>query len=313
MAYLDELKQQAQVIRGEQKGGSPEARQQAVVARTVHLSLRLIHRYLQELAEQLNVVKPIVSASYDIEGYGSLADLSQQDYTVQVDDPKNIGAISFTCSCLHHDTRPRLLRTPDRFAFLKQRDYLWQHGLQFDSKLTVSGEGTFFLDPSVPMTLRFLPDNTNHRIRLVIKNFDRLGEDSYFIDPRKIDRQRLDGIAGVVLRKPNSLERLTGPLIADEVKARIRHALEQEQAEPLHPEETMAVIALAKQQREAEKRRVAKLHRAANTAFGNLMQTLRTALKQLRPVITATGRRCVSKLRQLAATATARLSARLLR
>lgn len=283
MDYLDDLRKQAEMLRTEQAAPSPQEQQQAAVERALQLSLRLIYGYLRELAAQLNVVKPHLSVSYDIEGWGRIADLSQGEYLLRIDDPTLIGDLSLCFACGARDARPRVVRTSDRAAFLKLRDYFWRHGLKFDSKLAVGGEGTFLLEPMVPVSLRFLPDLTTRRIRFVIKNLDVLGEESYLIDPLRLKREHLDGIAGLVLRKPNSLEKLTGPLITDDARARIRQALAEERRQQQRHEAQAAAISLAEQKAEAEGRLAARMCRAIMAAIGRLTAAGNGLYKRLRP------------------------------
>jgi hypothetical protein len=299
MGYLDDLKKQAQVLSTEQQGPGPQEQQRAAVERALQLALRLIYGYLRELAEQLNVVKPDISVSYDIEGYDRLAGLSQGDYTLWIDDPRVIGDLCLSFACRHHNARPRVMRTPDRSAFLKQRDYLWRHGLKFDSKLAANGEGTYLLEPMVPVSLRFLPDSQTRRIRFVIKNLNRLGEESYLIDPLRLNRQRLDGIAGLVLRKPNSLQKLTGPLITDDAKTRIRQALAEERKRQLRHEAKAAAISLAEQKAEAERRLPVRVRRTTLTTIRRSAAAVNAQGKRLQPHVLSAYQRGVDELKDL--------------
>lgn len=313
MGYLDDLKRQAQIICTKHQGPSPQEQQQAAVERALQLSLRLIYGYLRELAGQLNVVKPDLSVSYDIEGYGRIADLSQGEYTLRIDDPRVIGDLSLSFACGHHNPRPRVMRTPDRSAFLKQRDYLWRHGLKFDSKLAVNGEGTFLLEPMVPVSLRFLPDPKTRRIRFVTKNLDRLGEESYLIDPLRLNRQHLDGIAGLVLRKPNSLEKLIGPLITDEAKTRIRQALAEERKRQLRHEAKAAAISLAEQKAEAERRIPVRVRRATLMTIARLAAAVNALGKRLRPHVLSAYQRGLDGLKHLVSKISAQIHTHLFR
>lgn len=310
MGYLDDLKRQAQGIRQGQQDSSPQEQQQAAVDRALQLSLRLIYGYLAELAEHLNVVEPELSVCYDIEGYGRIADLRQHDYTLQIDDLRVISDLTLSFICSHAEARPRIMRTTDRSTFLKQRDYLWRHGLTFDSKLAVGGEGTVLFEPAVPVSLRFSPDSKARRIRFVIKNLSRLGEESYLIDPLRLKRQHLDGIAGLVLRQPDSLEKLTGPLITDDAKTRIRQALAEERKRQLRYDVIAAAISRAEQKAEAENRISARTRRATLVALRRLVTALR---KRLTPYVCSAYRRVLDELKQVVARISAQIHTHLLR
>lgn len=313
MGYLDDLKKQAQGIRQEQLDPSLQEHQQAAVQRALQLSLRLIYGYLAELTEHLNLVRPDITVRYDIEGYGTIADLRQGDYVLQVDDPRLIGDLALSFACAATESHARAIRTADRSAFLRQRDYLWRHGLKFDSKLAVSGEGTLLIEPVVPVTLRFVPDVKTRRIRFVIHNLDRLGEESYLIDPLRLNRQHLDGIAGLVLRKPDSLQQLTGPLITDHAKTRIRKALAEERKRQLRHEAKAAAISLAEQKAATERRLSARLRRASRTAVDDLADALVALGKWLRPYALSAHRWSLSTLRRLIAKLSAGIQSHLSR
>lgn len=307
MGYLDDLKKQARIVREEQQGSNPQEQQQTAIERVLQLSLRLIYGYLRELTEQLNVVKPDLSVSYDIEGYGRITGLCQGDYMLRIDDPQRTGEVSLAFACGHHDARPRVMRTPDRLAFLKQREYLWRHGLKFDSKLTVTGEGIFLLEPLIPVSLRFLPDLKTRRIRFLIKNLEDLGEASYLIDSHSLKREHLDGIAGLVLRKPNSLEKLIGPLITDNARLRIRQALAEERKQQVRHEAKAAAVFLAEQKAAAERRFPAKLRRAAMIAVDRLTAITNALCKRLRPPAQAVAQRALDGLKRIGSRISARI------
>lgn len=313
MGYLDDLKKQAQGIRKEQQDPPPQEHHQAAVERALQLSLRLIYGYLVELVEHLNVVKPEVSVSYEIEGYGRIADLRQDNYTLQIDDRRLIGSITLSFTCGHPEPRPRVMRAPDRSAFMKQRDYLLRHGLTFDSKLAVSGEGTLLVEPMITVSLRFSPDPKARRIRFDIKNLSCLGQESYLIDPIRLNRQHLDGIAGLVLRKPDSLEKLTGPLITDDAKMRIRQALVEERKQQLRHDAEAAAISRAERKAEAETRIPARTRRATLLALGRLAAAGNALWKRLTPCVLSACRLGFNELKQVASKITARMHTRLLR
>ena len=222
MGYLENLKQEAQTVKAEQE--HQRTSQQATQAHLDELrpSLRQIYGYLKDLVEQLNVVRPDLLLNYDIEGLGQLTGLRQDNYAVSADDANNLTSVTLTFSCGQDDGQRRTLQTADRDAFLRQRDYLWKHNLQFDYKVTATGQATFLLQPKITVRIEFLLEPEARKIRCTVRNLDRLGQDSYLIEPTAIDASGLDAIAALVLRKSRTLETLTGAGLSDQDRARIR-------------------------------------------------------------------------------------------
>jgi hypothetical protein len=275
MGFLEDLKQEAQTVKAERQ--QQETTEQALQASIAQLQPRLkqIYAYLKDLVEQLNVVKPDLRVSYEVEGLGQLTGLKQGNYAVSADDPNNLNSVTLTFSCGHSDGDRRALQTADREAFLRQRDYLWEHNLQFDYKVSATGQATFLLQPQVTVKIECVPDCAAKKIRCTVRNLDRLGKDSYLIDPDAINAAGLDAIAAVVLRKSKTLETLTGAKLSEQERARIRDALQKEQEELRRHDRIVATITAAEERQATENRPINKLRRGVSDKVSRYVKRLR--------------------------------------
>lgn len=275
MGYLEDLKQEAQTRKAEQQ--RRETGEQAQQASIVELQpkLRQIYGYLKDLTEQLNVVKPDLRVNYQVEGLGQLQGLAQGDYAVSADNPNDLKSVTLSFSCGRGDDNRRTIQTADRDAFLRQREYLWQHNLQFDYKVSATGQTTFLLKPQITVRIEFVPDPAAHKIRCTVRNLDRLGKDSYLIEPEAINSAGLDAIAAVVLRKSSSLETLTGAKLSEQDRARIREALQKEQEELRRHDRIVATITAAEERQATQNRPINKLRRGVKEKVSGYVKRLR--------------------------------------
>ena len=275
MGYLEDLKQEAQTVKAEQQ--SQETSEQATQSHAAELrpKLQQIYEYLKDLVEQLNVVNPDLRLSYHVEGLGQLTGLRQGDYAVSGDDANNLNTVTLTFSCGDGDGERRMLQTADRDAFLRQRDYLWTHNLQFDYKVSATGQATFLLQPKVTVRIEFVLEPELGKIRCTARNLDRLGKDSYLIEPGAIDASGLDAIAALVLRKSTTLETLTGAGLSDQDRARIRDALQKEREELRRHDRIVATIRAAEARKAAENRPINRLRRGVTDQVNRCVKKLR--------------------------------------
>lgn len=230
MRLIDQLKKEAAEIKAKQEKPAIEAPvRNAQMLQVVRPGMRAVYDYLSQLVEQLNIHSPEGSVSYDVEGYGALSNLKQVDYkltTENVDDLEKF-TLSFDCK----GDGPHKFQRKTKDGVQRQKEYLWSHGLRFESKLSIDGVGTFSLRPNVPVTFEFSTDSKEPAIRLQITNHDILGRTIYRYKPEMIDDEFLDELAKYVLRRPNQFNELSGNTVSDETRQRLRSQLEAIQRE----------------------------------------------------------------------------------
>jgi len=226
MSYLDKLKQQAQVVQNQQKDlKDKQAQKEDQFKQKVKPALEIIQHYLQDLAEQLNIVQPDVRICHKLSGFGEIDNLLQTNYEfillsdmdklrqknylnqTQV-DPKTIEqAFSFNFTC-KSDYPIRICRSKPREIPL-QRAYLHKHGFQFRyEEETQKGQfkrGLFLLYPHVSSKLIFQGNQKTCKIEMITVNFNRLGKQHYTINPSDVNPTFTDELAKYIVREPHRL------------------------------------------------------------------------------------------------------------
>jgi hypothetical protein len=259
VGYLDELKKQSKSLQNEQDGNGDRELAESRILQELQPVLQTILRYLEELTTVLNVVKPNVSMSYEVNGYGTLGALYQRDYSVQVDNRENIQNITFCFECADANMDEKIFTIEGRDAFLRQRDYMSNNNLQFNEKLSVDGRGTFYLEPRIYTRLLFSPDVNQGKIKLQMRNFLGLGQTDRWIDPKNITQDTLDSdLGGLILRKTTDIDKLSTAHMTEDMRQQIQASLKQrEQEAQKQLEERIA----EEQQTQEEARLVNRLRR----------------------------------------------------
>lgn len=230
MGYLDELKQKSEALRQEQEQKQSQEQQQASgLMQQLQPALDTIRAYLDEAVDVLNYVKPDVPVNYSIEGCGPLENLDQGGYAVTRDDKEGLSTIALRFECVSPDTEIRVFSVKEREPFMKQREYMWRNNLQFKEKPLMGGGGTFYLEPRIIVRLEFSADVKRRKIEFKMRNLLGVGTDTRWLDPEKINRDNLDDLMGLVLRKAKDLEKLSTGQMTEEMRKRIKEELRKQQ------------------------------------------------------------------------------------
>ena len=229
MALLDDLKSETE--RRRQQELEQEQRQAALANeyRTrLAPGMRRIFRYLSEMADHLNYLKPDVDVEFSLPGFGRVPDLRQGDYTVTADSTAQMRKIAFRFHC--QGTDPARFKIRPLSVAKDLADLLVSHGIQFysrdyrESGRAVVGE-VFEVQPNIPMRIVIEADVERTLIRLSIINFDAPGTQQASYTPEEITEDFLEDLGNYLLRKNTNLTRLFLP---DQARLEIRRRLEEE-------------------------------------------------------------------------------------
>jgi hypothetical protein len=210
MAFLDDLKKEAEAKRLKEQSET----QSKLVAVSqnfllVQTKYRDILRYLQEFANQLNVMDLGVKRSYFIEGVGVIDNFQPKDYGVSVDSIRIsqkdfVNTINFRFRC-----------TTDKDISLidMQKDYLWQNNVKYEcteykNERGLVNRAIFKVSSEIPVSVKFTADFENARINLLIKNLNGLTVNEFTYDANEIDQKFMDELAKYLLDKPNTFRSL---------------------------------------------------------------------------------------------------------
>lgn len=214
MGLLDELKQQAESLRQKQQV------KQQLTQEEIEQNLQLMHakfkdalHYWKELFDSLNVVKPVISRCYYLEGATQLENLLQCDYKAD-DRSLTVDQKDYTNSLVlrYHCVADRKVTIEKQMAPVVQRtrDYLWLHNLTFDLKETRNERGyvergIFIVTCQVPVLITIVANIENSQVKITTKNLEKLGEYTYIYDFDEFGRELQEELAKVILAKPNAL------------------------------------------------------------------------------------------------------------
>ena len=125
----------------------------------------------------------------------------------------------------------------------------------------MGGGGTIYMEPRVIVRLEFAPDVKRQKIELKMRNLLGIGTDTRWIEPEKIDRENLDDVMGLVLRKAPDLQKLSTGQMTEEMRMRIKQELQKEKKSQRLQEIQAAAEQAEQQKAAAEPKGVGKLGR----------------------------------------------------
>jgi hypothetical protein len=210
MGLLDELKQQAESVLVSQRTTEDNQNQKLQAS---HARMKAALHYWVEFVKAINIVKPVISRNYYLEGSTQLENLLQCDYDVNsrritVLHQDYIDSIELRLRCAS-DT-PITVQKESEVLVKRLREHLWQHGLKFDLReIRKEGayieRGIFTIHSDVTVRLTMTADLDHSQITLTVRNLERLGEYSYVYDVDEFGSEVLDELGKAILGKPHKL------------------------------------------------------------------------------------------------------------
>ncbi len=208
MALLDDLKNQAEVLRKRQQSGSALHDH---YFREIHERLELIYTQLTELAKSLNTIRPEVIRYYYVEPANVLEDLRQGDYVVSarrkaIDHVDYFEEVILRTRCVGTD---KLKFEKDSDALVtRMREFLWGNSLKFDLRETRSERGyvergAFIVEPEVPISITISGLADRGHLLIVTRNLETLGAVTYTYELDEVDSALMEELVKLLIGKPN--------------------------------------------------------------------------------------------------------------
>ncbi|WP_371324064.1 hypothetical protein VX159_00610 [Dechloromonas sp. ZY10] len=209
---LEQLRQQASVRQREENAA---ATSQATSATAIDRALNLVFRYLHELVQQLNILKPKINRDYQLLNQLALHGLHWQegfaDYRRQPDsEGALLERVSFTCrlggapniACERDDTNA------ERFRAL-----LFDLGLNFSSQEFRNDKRLiervrFEIRGELGVSVRWRADFARGLILIEARNLERFGAAPYELAAAAVDQALLDEFGRLLLGQPNRFREL---------------------------------------------------------------------------------------------------------
>lgn len=213
MGLLDDLKQQAVSERQKQQKKEQvmqEGRNQKL--QLAHVKLKDALHYWIEVFDALNIIKPVITRYYYLEGGTiKLENLMQRDYSVNgrrltLDNNEYIEAVVLHYNCVT-DKKLTIEKQMDPVV-RRMREQLLMNNLKFDFK-EVSNEfgyierGTFTVTCEVSVVINIVADLENAQIRISEKNLEKFGESTYIFSFDEFGKDVMEELAKIILAKPS--------------------------------------------------------------------------------------------------------------
>ncbi|WP_035059584.1 hypothetical protein [Andreprevotia chitinilytica] len=213
MGLLDELKQQAESTAANHAQEKANY-QRNVVA--VDAALRQVFAYLDELVQQLRVIKPTNAHRYHIWGVGEWTMLAFERAAVDmrkksIDSADWANTLEFAVMWKARAPFSASYGSQSEANYLK--DKLWNLGLKLEEKIVKNAEAKFqraiiHIEPHLPTRLRFEADFNTGQIQLTVRNLDGLQEDVVVLEPEQCNTTLCEELAKSLLGRPSKVAEL---------------------------------------------------------------------------------------------------------
>jgi hypothetical protein len=197
MGYLDELRRQAEAKRtAEMNSAAQRARLEEVYRSQVLPALQRLFKFLYEVSEHLNYLKPDVEVNYHVRGCGNLG-FRPVEYIIGKPDEKRHNFFLRIIYSSGQKPRVDCLTKQDAEA---EQEFLWRHNIpyEYDQRNDAKQQflrGIFELSGEVYAELAFQAELESSAIKVKVKNFQVLGRQEYMLRPEEVNEQFLDQLA----------------------------------------------------------------------------------------------------------------------
>jgi hypothetical protein len=228
MSWLSDIKQEAETQR-QSDAAVAEAPADAHLE-TVQPQLHMFKEFLTDLAEQLQVLDREIIHTYDVLGHVRLTELRQGGYHVESDgDGHLIRKITLRYECVGTSTMQFWVENRDECNTVKEQ--LDAHSMVFRFKDDANWRYIFTLQPLVKVVFTFEPHPTESGIRLVAKNFERLGVTSYSFAADNVNDALLNEFGKKLVKESNNFEEMSGYRVAQDVRKQFQEKIAARQKE----------------------------------------------------------------------------------
>ena len=224
MSLLDDLKKQAEqkATRDTVQASSTTGRADQVWKK-LEPKMKMIARYYKELAENLNIVNPDTLNSYQLTKSIVLNNLKKTEFRVTGKKANDFRCISFRYD-LTGERDIKVAINNDMQAE-KIRSVLSERGFRFVDKVEHAKRIVFTIKPKITVLFEYSVDLENAQVLLKVDNFDGAWTQLVRYNPDAVNEELLDETAKYILKKPNRFQQLSGNVVSEDMRAKLRATL----------------------------------------------------------------------------------------
>ncbi len=276
MSLLDQLAKQAEA----RKQNDPAAEQALREAQFAQLctAFEKFKDYLEQLTGLLNQHPETVVQSYEIPGYGVLSATIAHDYVVRHTPSKGAVELSVSVNAVIANDVPALVvhgtsKIQTIKSLFDKHKILAIQDIKKDASNQIN-QATFKPRGKLPLSVICTGDTTNPQMRMLITNFEDLGQSTKQFSLEQIDDAFFDLVGHYIARKDNEL---TKEKLPDGVLKKLRHTAQQNEMRRRWEEKLAAQAEAAEAARvEAERQ---------NTIGAKVLETGKSLLGRLGSLI----------------------------
>ena len=224
MSLLDDLKKQAETKASRdsvQTKGAPGRAEQ--VWKSLEPKMKMIARYYKELGDNLNIVTPDTLCSYQLNKSVVFNNLKKADFRITAKKANDFRCISFRYDLIGE--RDIKVAINNDMQAEKIRNVLSERGFRFVDKVESAKRIIFTIKPKITVLFEYSVDLENSLILLKIDNFDGAWTQLVRYQPEKVNEELLDETAKYILMKPNRFQQLSGNVVSEDMRAKLRATL----------------------------------------------------------------------------------------
>ncbi len=206
MDYLEKLRKQAEEKRtAEMQNEEQRARLERIYREQVLPAQEKLFRFLHEVTEHLNYLKPDVVVEYNIRRCRKLG-FRPVEYIIRKTDRKNH---DFFLRIVYSYGKKLRLETPSKEETELQKDFLWNNNIPFDYEQRNDNRhnfsrGIFHLKGEVYAELNFSAELEASAIKVRVSNFQVFGKHEYLLPPESVDDEFLNQLGEMLTHVPEA-------------------------------------------------------------------------------------------------------------
>jgi hypothetical protein len=244
MSLLDELKKQA--AQKDQRNVVDETRALQQTERNWHRlspKMYVIHGFLKEFAENLNIVKPREPCEFGLTRTLSLKGLIKENFRVVKVDSDSLKSFDL----LYDLVGPRDVQVVPGGAAESERfrAVLKEHSIPFSDKIESPTRIVFMIQPKISTRFNYTADLDSCGVLLRIDRFAGTWSQRLRYEPEAVTDTLMEETGKYILGRPNRFMELSGNLLSDETREMLRARISSDKAQKeklLQAQETLSPL-----------------------------------------------------------------------
>ena len=227
MSLLDDLKKQAEEKaksdQGQGKsGGNQHEKNWHVIAPKLHI----IFNYLKELSRNLNIVTSDSPTNYQLTKTIVFKNLKKKDFRIVKDNNSEMKSFSFRYDLIGDRNIPVVVNNLPEAEKLKS--LLNQRMIKFTDKVENKNRIIISVVPKICVRFTYSADLANGMILLNISDFNSAWDQTIRLSPESVTENLMEETAKYILDQPSKLMEMTGNIISDDMREKLRERLKQD-------------------------------------------------------------------------------------